>query len=648
MYEPYLIAPFDSEGAGLVEYYKPWLIGNDAFPIIEDAYCWRGNVRKREGDILLGTLPTTPVQGLRTYLVPSTGDQQLIAFSKTKSYVFNTGTQAFDNVSFFQTSGAAISWTGGNDDFFWSSNFQNSMWATNFVDPLRFYNGSTTQGWNNQRPTLNGANLLLSCLMVIPYKGRLVVLNTTEGPIGAPVSFRQRARWSQIGTAYVPASGGDPAVVPPTGYSTDANAWRDDIPGRGGFIDADTSERIVSAGIVRDTLIVFFQRSTWRLRYTGNEILPFIWERINTQYGSEATFSTIPFDEALLTFSRFGFIAADTNSVARIDEKIPDQSFQIETGTTLANLNRIHGIRDFYRQTAYWAYPAENTSVYPDRVLDYNYLEKTWSRFNQSFRVFGYYNTFNDKTWANAGTNWEDSDFPWSSPWNQNQFPQIVAGDSSLNSGNIYIVYDNVNIDQDDVSFDITNITAANPAVVTTSTINTFVTGHSVLINNVTGTMAGSLNNTSFTITVLSQTTFSINFDTTALTYTGGGTATSTVPYNFNIYTKRFNPYIKLGTRAKLAYVDIYCTGNVNSQITLHHYIDDEDGFPTLTKTVNCSSTNQGQYVRVFLGSIGRFHQLQLTLSTSQLEDAEQGTAQFEMQGMLLWFRPEGRIKGGK
>lgn len=643
-----MIAPFDSEGAGLVEYYKPWLIGNDAFPIIEDAYCWRGNVRKREGDILLGTLPTTPVQGLRTYLVPGSGDQQLVAFSKTKSYLFNTGTQVFDDIN-FTPAPAAFFWTGGNDAYFWTCNYANAMWTTNFestTDHIKFWNGSATAGWSTHQPVVNGTTTLDGALIILPYKGRLVVLNTVEGG----VAFRNRARWSQIGTPYLSATAG--VYVPPAPFNvvaaTNNNSWRDDIPGRGGFIDADTSERIVSAGIVRDTLIVFFQRSTWRLRYTGNEILPFIWERINTQYGSEATFSTIPFDEALLTFSRFGFIAADTNSVARIDEKIPDQSFQIETGTTLANLNRIHGIRDFYRQTAYWAYPAENTSVYPDRVLDYNYLEKTWSRFNQSFRVFGYYNTFNDKTWANAGTSWETSDFPWSSPWNQNQFPQIVAGDSSLNSGNIYIVYDNVNIDQDDVSYDITNITAANPAVVTTSVINTFVTGHSVLINGVTGTMAGTLNTNSFTITVLTQTTFSINVDTTALTYTGGGTATSTVPYNFNIYTKRFNPYIKLGTRAKLAYVDIYCTGNVNSQITLHHYIDDEDGFPILTKTVNCSSTNQAQYVRVFLGSIGRFHQLQLTLSSSQLEDPEQGTAQFEMQGMLLWFRPEGRIKGGK
>jgi hypothetical protein len=565
-YDPFLIAPWDSEGAGLVEYYKPWMIGNDAFPILEDAYCWRGSVRKREGFVLLAVLPTTPVQGLRTYYVPATGDEQLIGFSTTKSYLFNNTTGVFDNISFFQTSGAAISWTGGNDDYFWSANFANSLWATNNVDNLRFWNGSTTQGWNNQKPIVNGSTRLDKCLMVFPYKGRLVILSTQEG--GS--AFRQRARWSQIGTPYVLATGGDPAVVPPTPFTTDDNAWRDDIPGKGGFIDADTNERIISAGIVRDTLIVFFQRSTWRLRYTGNEILPFIWERLNTQYGSEATFSTIPFDEHLLTFSRYGFVAADTNSVKRIDEKIPDQSFNVEAGTTLASLQRIHGIRDFYRQTAYWAYPLENTSVYPDRILNYNYLDRTWARFKQSFRVFGYYRTFNDLTWASSTTAWENSDFPWSGPWNQADFPQVVAADANTSSGNVYIVYDIPFEDRDN------------------------------------------------------------------------GTN-----YNFSIYTKRFNPYIKEGRRCKLGYVDIYCTGTENGQVTVNHFIDDEDGFPILTRTVDTSTTNEGRYVRVYLGAIARFHQLQITLSAAQLADAEQGTAQFEMQGLLLWTRPEGRLKTG-
>ena len=567
--EPYLIAPFDSEGSGLVEYYKPFAIGNDAFPIIEDAYIFRGVVQKREGFSLLGTVPTTPVQGLRTYLVPSTGNEVLIAFSTTKAYRFDNATSTFIDISFFQTSGAAISWTGGNDDYFWSTNFQNSMWATNNVDPLRFFNGSFTQGWNNQKPIVSGATRLDTCLMCIPYKGRLVLLNTTEGGN----NFRQRARWSQLGTAYVPAAGADPAVVTPSGYATDVDAWRSDISGRGGFNDADTSERIVSAGIVRDTLIVFFQRSTWRLRYTGNEILPFIWERINTQYGSEATFSTISFDDALLTFSRFGFISADTNSVRRIDEKIPDLSFEIEAGTGLAALQRIHGIRDFFRQTAYWAYPKENASVYPDKVLSYNYLDKSFAKFTQSFRCFGYYRTFNDVIWSSLSVvgddEWENYSYPWVAPGNQDNSPQVVAADSATNSGKVYVVYDQPQETQD---------------------------------NNVN--------------------------------------------FNFSIYTKRFNPYFKEGRRCKLQYVDLYVGQNHAGEITVNHYINDDQTNICITRTVNTATVNQSGYIRIFLGATARFHQLQITLSPAQLADAAKGVSQFKMQGIVFWTRREGRLKG--
>ena len=51
----------------------------------------------------------------------------------------------------------------------------------------------------------------------------------------------------------------------------------------GGYIDASTEEQIVSAEFIKDRLIVYFERSTWELAYTGNEVLPFVWQKINTE-----------------------------------------------------------------------------------------------------------------------------------------------------------------------------------------------------------------------------------------------------------------------------------------------------------------------------------------------------------------------------
>ena len=83
MYEPHLIAPFKSS---LVKRFKPWIIGEDAFPDIEDAYVWRGVVKKRIGMDKIASFPASdkPVQGLKVWINPSSLGEFLIGFSQTK------------------------------------------------------------------------------------------------------------------------------------------------------------------------------------------------------------------------------------------------------------------------------------------------------------------------------------------------------------------------------------------------------------------------------------------------------------------------------------------------------------------------------------------------------------------------------------
>lgn len=661
-YEPYLVAPYDN--SGLKKWYKPWIIGKTAFPNITDAYARRGVIRKREGYRLLAPLPAAdkPVQGLKNWINPSTLGERLLAFSLTKSYLFDDGTQTFNDVT-FRPDASAFSFSNGPNDYFWTSNFAGSMWTTNNLtaDSINYWN--LANNWTRFQPLVNGITTLDAALIILPYKGRLVVLNTTEGI----TNFQNRARWSQLGTPYVL---NDATHVPAPGFGVDPNAWRDDIPGKGGFVDADTSQRIVSAEIIRDILIVFFQRSTWRLTYTGNEVLPFIWERLNTQYGSESPYSSIAFDEAALTFSRYGWIASSTNQVDRIDLDIPDDSFAIEgTNINISGLNKVQGIRDFYRNFAYFTYiPIGQTNA--NQIYAYNYIDRSWTIFNPSvpINVFGTYrNTAGDFTWSvfvNPGPSpprdsWENFSTPddtWSNFGSgQNEdFPYILGGD--LN-GNVYLMFE----------------------------------------------------------------------------FFQAPTSDNGTNFNFNIFTKRDNPYIAQGLKAKLAYVDLYLTTLPGGEITLRHFIDDEEN-PVMTKKVeiftrgviaissistgavttvttvtdhdltigeftvladitgtvgsilngktfkvgttpttttftivdtngnNINTTgytyvtqgyvfsadlseSDATYVRVFLGSVGRMHQLQLTLDDDQLKDVIKGVAQLEIQGMVFWFRPMGRIK---
>lgn len=733
MYDPSLIAPFNS---GLSQYYKPFLIGNDAFTELDNVYSWRGVIKKREGSevlsrvakwgsytnitnasppvvtfnahglqngdmvylenvvmtngaissivqsgvytqvnvagapgitagqtvvitgttgvtavsptvnfngdvfyvdsvganfiiikvqttgtagaggsVLLGALNDTPFQinnvaantfelqvlnsnpatnqpasgasvsgdvylpivGTRIF-IDSSQNEKLIVFTPKRAYEYNVTTGALDNIS-FDRGAAPILWAGTKDNFFWTSNYAYSLWATNNVFNkaangqaygIRIFNGSLTAGWQDFRPNLlsTGSIVLISALLIMPYKGFMVTLNTTEGPAdnSANITYFNRARWSQLGTPYYQATA-------PAQFGTDANAWVTDIVGKGGFTDADTNEKIVSAQIIQDTLIVGFQFSTWRLRFTGNFIQPFIWERINTQFGSEATFSAVSFDENVLMISRRGIVGATFNDVQRIDLEVPDFCDRFETGATVEGLNRIQGVRDYQKRLVYWIYGDEGGNFQtPNKVLCFNYQDNTWSTFTQSFTTLGSYKLTNtDNTWQTWTSVWEGDTDIWDTPLEQNNTLIVVAGDYKSNVWKI---------------------------------------------------MRGDLS-------------------------TDNG-----VPYNFTITTNIFNPYFDKGKRCKLAYYDLYLTMTSGGQITVEHYINDDPSSPWLKKTVwtndKALTTNPVKtvkYIRVFLGQIGRNHQIKMTLTDEQLADTDIGTSDFELQGIIMHTREEGRIK---
>lgn len=218
--------------------------------------------------VTLNYYPSLPVMGLRTRELKAINDEQYIAFDTKYAYQFIAGQ--------YQELVAGTSWQGNNSDFFWSTNYwqdgsgNDLFWATNnnqsgaTSDPIRYYNGTS---WTTFAPTTNGANELHQCLIMVPFKDRLCAFNTWEGgTLATATQNPQRLRFSQ---------NGDP--------TDQTNGWRDDIPGRGGYIDAPTNEVIVGVEFLRDILIVKFENSSWKVVYTGNELLPFIWQKINTQ-----------------------------------------------------------------------------------------------------------------------------------------------------------------------------------------------------------------------------------------------------------------------------------------------------------------------------------------------------------------------------
>jgi len=171
-------------------------------------------------------VPGLPVMGLKVREQAALNDELLLAFDTRYSYIFDVGTNDFIDATFFKTTGTHFVWTEsnspltGNSDLFWTANYRTVLWETNNIagfhaaeeaspiaegDGIRWYDGpGAGLGWVNFNPQLTVApTYLTGGLIILPYKDRLVVLNTLEGAnLAGTIRFPQRARWSQNGTTF--------------------------------------------------------------------------------------------------------------------------------------------------------------------------------------------------------------------------------------------------------------------------------------------------------------------------------------------------------------------------------------------------------------------------------------------------------------
>lgn len=399
-------------------------------------------------DVSFDYNPNLPVMGLRTQELQNSANDQMIAFDQVYAYVYDEGLASFREFI------PGTTWNARNGDttstdFFWSTNYWVSsttipgtatpffttsnfklFWVTNNTgafgpnaDPIRITDGVTWYPfYDNTTPAntpwahINTTDYLVQCLALLPFRGRMLAFNTYEGTnASSAVNFSNRIRWSTIGNPFIPFDVGPPA----------RGSWRDDIRGQGGFLDIPTSEDIVSVGFVRDNLVIYCERSTWQLRYTGRSIAPFQIEKVNSELGGEGPFSAIQFDTSLVGIGDKGVVECDSYKSERIDIKIPDFIFQIQS------LNngpyRVHGIRNFMSRLAYWTIPlASETDVFPTQRLVYNYENDSWALFNDSLTCLGNYQPQSSRTWLNTPIPWIECDFTWI---NQPQsVPKIVGG----------------------------------------------------------------------------------------------------------------------------------------------------------------------------------------------------------------------------
>jgi hypothetical protein len=568
--------------------------------------------------ITFSYFPSLPVMGILRREVATIGIDATVWFDTKYAYQYLNG---------FQELVPGITWTGTNTDFFWAANFQGAtpdlryFFVTNnnldlaapSYDPIRYYNNST---WINLQPLVTATVTLWQAQILIPYYGRLLALNTWEGATAgtytASTNFFARCRFSQIG---------DP--------TDQTNGWRSDIFGRGGFIDAPTNEAIVSAAFFRNTLIVFFEYSTWQLRYIGEYGLPFIFERISSDFGAVSSFSPIVFDQGVMAVSDRGIIQAAANGITRLDDQIPEQVFSFEIQNNAPNF--VHGIRDFEKELVYWNYVdtanASTNQSYPNTVLVFNYRNNTWAKFRDTITCFGTAQFQFGITWDSLTTFWE-SNVSWDSVDDQ-QYVDYVAAGTQQGFINIYQNPDAetpqavTTLYANTMAITAVNF-GANPTQVTIPSHN-LANGEIIYIQN-TLWVSGSppvpaadpgFNNMIFNVTVVDANTVTLaiwNFSsqsydavniTSSAVYIGGGRVT--LFPKMNIQGKDFNPFQAEGKQFKLSYIDFQMDANIQSpaiaattiQLFVNSYLGEQANLlATNDSIVNSALNNSSQNSR--------------------------------------------------
>lgn len=298
---------------------------------------------------------------------------------------------------------------------------------------IKFYDGDPTTsinlGWVNFNPPLSNATTpqyLIGADAVVPFKNRLLFFGPTIATSSAPggIYYRNRVVYSENGTPYYNS-------LVPLNQVFEFRAWFQNIAGFGGFLGAPIPQKIVTIEENEDVLLTGFESKQLKLLFTGDDSLPFVFQTINSELGSQSTFSGVSLDTGALTIGDYGIALTTQVSAQRIDLVIPDQVFDI-SGINNAD-RRVTAIRDYRNEFIYFSYSPDNrpNSLFNSKTLLYNYRDNTWATFDENYTHYGTFRRTSNITWSTLNTVYKTWN-AWTDPWNfggtSARYPNIIGG----------------------------------------------------------------------------------------------------------------------------------------------------------------------------------------------------------------------------
>lgn len=562
----------DREG---VNYLQP----SDSFAEIIDGFIHRQVLQSRKGISLFaarlgGDDGFRRVTGIFEHILPDS-TRELLVTDQNYMYKYNTGTGVFDQLSF----GGSMAAYGGfgladNEYYISGTSYPDGSNSPRFVFTST---GMTANAAGSAVFFYDGTNGDIRDYTAVADNADY------SPPVGLTLVRAKHVVWfGERLNFFVPSY---TALTQQQGIlfsgirNSAGNGDKYDAVGAGEIL-LDTFEVIQGASILGDMMALNLSNSNWILEKTTDPFNPYRPRKIPSVIGTDAPFSFQQWDGRVSTIGRSGILEMTSQQSLRIDNKIPyftaDDIEQKYLDITYGGFDRANG-------QFLWSYVSSETEDdTQNRVLAYNYEEKSWSVFDLRLTVFGQTEIGREIVWNQIDENIKASWVRWDTTeelWNKIGLTALVqktlAGDDE---GFVY----QLNQDYDDYVTAISAITQATSAVLTVDA-SAFKVGDRVVVSNVEGMT--QINNFDpeqenngfipYEVTAATNTSVTLNVDSQNFdAYTTGGTLSKII--SFSAKSNPFNPYRDNGRRIYVSMVEILLNTDVG-KVYMDVYQDDEE-----------------------------------------------------------------------
>lgn len=579
-----------------------------------------------------------PVMGIMNFYT-TTNTRQLIVADTQFVNRYNPVTDRFDDIS------GSTPYSGGPTDFWSWVNYQSAtsaprlLFANGFAsDVIQQYDGTSV---TNYAPTFAGGTTL-NARQLFSTRDRLILFQTIEG-----------------GTLF-------PRRIRISGTGANADVFDNTAPGAG-FIDIPDNTWFFGAAFNRDDILFFTEGSTWMLKYTGNDVTPFILEKVDGSRGSGAAFSVISYLNRTVAVSPRGLIISDGYQVERMDNNIPYFSFQEIDGGNF--LRCFSGFLDEDRDV-YLLYPSQGVIKPPlltngesDRILTINFEEDNFAQYRIPLSCMGNFQIVFAILWSNLTA---ASGFPdWNAlaatygDWRSFPFSKgDPVGIGGGHKGEIWRLNDTQSEDNPQKIRAMTVIDD-NTLRVTTDWNNYNMgtsagPGDTIYFTGVGGMTQINDKQANIKAIVTPYTTFDVAISTLSFSpYTSGGVASKTI--SFEATSKKLNPWIEGDKKVRCGWMYFYVSvaetaltdasgqsipALLNVDVITNNNEDPDFSNPTFSYKVDCSLLGQEKgdkkWVKIWINQVGQF--LQFRMSNNQ------AAAKIQVHAMMAGFQPVGRL----